>query len=128
MVGTTAAIALQQYLKTTHQISPEQLLRHWRDHQAQVKKLALHELIQLNERIALWLHGLPQPLSAEDAQVIPAHLLAYLKMLKSARHNEAIAHFATLLENARYDRALSICSESVEILTLITDYISTIKG
>ncbi len=128
MVGTQAAMALQQYLNTSVQISPEQVLRHWREHQAKVKKLALHELVQLNERILLWLHGLPQPLPAEDAKVLPANLLAYLKMLKSARHNEALAHFATQLENPRHIRAMSFCSGSVDILSLLMDYISSIQG
>ena len=128
MVGTAAAIALQQYLGATQQVAPEQVLRHWRDHQAQVKKLALHELIQLNERLLLWLHGLAQPIPAADAKTFLANLLAYLKMLKAARHNEALAHFASLLENPKFARAMAICSGSVEILTLLTDYIAGIKG
>ena len=128
MVGTAAAIALQQYLGATQQVAPEQVLRHWRDHQAQVKKLALHELIQLNERLLLWLHGLAQPIPAADAKTLLANLLAYLKMLKAARHNEALAHFASLLENPKFVRAMAICSGSVEILTLLTDYIAGIKG
>ena len=61
MVGTAAAVALQQYLGATGQLGPEQVLRHWKEHQAKVKRLALHELVQLNERMLLWLHGLPQP-------------------------------------------------------------------
>ena len=109
-------------------MAPEQVLRHWRDHQAQVKKLALHELIQLNERLLLWLHGLAQPIPAADAKTFLANLLAYLKMLKAARHNEALAHFASLLENPKFARAMAICSGSVEILTLLTDYIAGIKG
>jgi hypothetical protein len=128
MVGTAAAIALQQYLGVTQQVTPEQVLRHWRDHQAQVKKLALHELIQLNERLLLWLHGLAQPLPAADAKTILPHLLAYLKLLKAARHTEALAHFASLLENPKFARAMAIGSGSVEILTLLTDYIAGIKG
>ncbi len=126
MVGTAAAVALQQYLGATGQLGPEQVLRHWKEHQAKVKRLALHELVQLNERMLLWLHGLPQPLATDDAKMIPANLLAYLKFLRTARHNEALAHFATQLENPRYTRAMALCAGSVEILTLLTDYIGTI--
>lgn len=128
MVGIQAAMALQQYLGTTGQISPEQLLLHWREHQARVKKLALHELIQLNERVLLWLHGLPQSLPADDSKTILRNLLAYLKLLKSARHNEALAHFASQLENPRLIRAMTLCSGSMDILNLLTDYISNITG
>jgi len=126
MVGTAAAVAFQQYLDATQQVTSEQVLRRWREHQAQVKKLALHELIQLNERLLLWLHGLQPPVP--DAKTLLSNLLAYLKMLKSARHNEALAHFASLLENPKFERAMALCSGSVEILTLLTDYIAGIKG
>lgn len=128
MVGTTAAIALQQYLAATRQLAPEQILLHWAKHRAAVKKLALHELIQLNERLLLWLHGQTHPSDADESATMRANLLAYLKQLKSARQNEAIAHFASLLENPRFERAMAFCSGSVELLTLLTDYISGIQG
>lgn len=126
MVGTQAAMALQQHLAATGQITPEQVLREWKKYQARVKVLALHELVQLNERLLLWLHGLPTDLAATEGKLLQGNLLAYLKFLKSARHNEAIAHFATQLENPRYTRAMALCSGSMDILTLLTDYISTI--
>ncbi len=126
MVGTPAAMALQQYLAATHQLSPEQVLLQWREHQARVKALSLHELIQLNERMLLWIHGLAQPVT--QAPTILKNLLAYLKTLKTTRQNEAIAHFASLLENPKFERAMALCSGSVEILTLVTDYIAGIKG
>jgi hypothetical protein len=128
MVGTAAAVALQQYLAAAQQLSPEQVLLHWTKHRAEVKKLPLHELIQLNERLLLWLHGRPSASAADENATLRTNLLAYLKQLKSARHNEAIAHFASLLENPRFERAMAFCSESVEILTLLTDYISGIQG
>lgn len=126
MVGTPAAMSLQQYVAATDQISPEQVLLHWRQHQARVKVLSLHELIQLNERMLLWLHGLAQPVA--ETATLQKNLLAYLKVLKAARQNEAIAHFASLLESPKFERAMAICSGAVEILALVTDYISGIKG
>lgn len=127
MIGIQAAMALQQYLSTTGPLSPEQILRHWKKHQARIKTLALHELVQLNERVLLWLHGLPQPIPDEDLSLLQKNLLAYLKWLKSARHNEALAHFATQLENPRYLKAMALCSGSMDILSLLTDYISNIQ-
>lgn len=126
MIGTPAAIALQQHLAAAGQLSPEQVLLHWRQHQARVKALSMHELTQLNERMALWIHGLPQPVA--EASTIQKNLLAYLKSLKSAKHNEAVAHFASLLENPKLERAMALCSGSVELLSLVTDYIAGIEG
>lgn len=126
MVGTPAAMALHQYLAATDQLSPEQVLLQWKQYQARVKALSLHELIQLNERMALWMHGLAQPVA--QAPTIQKNLLAYLKALKAAKQNEAIAHFASLLENPKFERAMALCSGSVETLALLTDYIAGIKG
>jgi hypothetical protein len=126
IVGSTAAIALQQRLAASGQLGPEQLLLHWREHQERIKDLTLHETIQLNERILLYLQGLARPIA--DADTLRANLLNYLKRLKRLKRNEAIAHFASLLENPKYDRAMALCSGSVELLGLLTDYISGIKG
>ncbi len=126
IVGSTAAIALQQRLAASGQLGPEQLLLHWREHQERIKDLSLHETIQLNERILLYLHGLTQPVA--NADTLRTNLLNYLKRLKRLKRNEAIAHFTSLLENPKYDRAMALCSGSVELLGLLTDYIAGIKG
>jgi hypothetical protein len=126
MVGSSAAVAFHQHLAASGQLSAEQILLDWRQHQARIKALSLHETIQLNERLVLWMHGLAQPIT--EAERIRANLLAYLKRLKQLKRNEAIAHFASLLENPKYDRAMALCSGSVALLGLLTDYISTIRG
>ncbi len=128
MVGTAAAIALQNFVAASQQLSPEQVLRHWRKHRAEVKKMPLHELIQLNERLLLWLHGQAGQFKASEVKTLQNHLLAYLKDLKAWQHNEALAHFASLLENPKYIQAMIFCSGSVEILSVLTDYIHSIKG
>ncbi len=127
MVGTHAALALQQYIASSQQLSPEQVLRHWRKHRNTVKTWPLHELIQMNERLLLWLHGQAGQLKDADTPALQKNLLAYLKDLKTWRHNEAIAHFASLLENPKYLHAMAFCSGSVEILSLLTDYINSIR-
>lgn len=128
MVGVHAAMALQQHIASTQQISPEELLRHWRKYRTKVKTWPLHELLQMNERLLLWLHGETGQIKAADTKTLQKNLLAYLKDLKTWRQNEAIAHFTSLLENPKYSQAMTFCSGSVEIVKVLTDYIDGIRG
>jgi len=50
-----------------------------------------------------------------------------MKHLQKARNNEAVAHIASMIENPKYEKAMGFLSQSIEVITFITDYIQGIQ-
>jgi hypothetical protein len=125
MVGTSAALAFKQSLETAAKITPEQILLHFSRHQSKLKDLSLQDMILLNEQLILWLQG--QKYKASDAEKIRHNALAYLQYLRKAKHHETLAHFASLLDNPRFERARDMLYEATELVMLLMDYVQGIK-
>jgi hypothetical protein len=125
MVGIAAALAFQQSLSAATRVTAEDILRHFRRHQDKLKGLSLQEIILLNEQIMLWLNS-KRYTPGEEARV-REQLLAYLQYLRQMKQQEAMAHFASFMENPRYEHATSVVAASLEIITLLTDYVQGIQ-
>ena len=129
MVGIQAALAFQQSLIAAAKLNVEQVLLHFGRHRAKLKEMSLQEIVLLNEQIMLWLNS--KRYAAEDTphdtDAIRANLLAYLKALKQMKNQEAVAHFASLMEQTQYDHATNFVSESLEIILFLTEYVQGIQ-
>jgi endonuclease IV len=129
MVGIQAALAFQQSLIAAAKLNVEQVLLHFGRHRTKLKEMSLQEIVLLNEQIMLWLNS--KRYAAEDTphdtDAIRANLLAYLKALKQMKNQEAVAHFASLMEQTQYDHATNFVSESLEIILFLTEYVQGIQ-
>jgi hypothetical protein len=126
MVGIQAALAFQQHLAAAVKLSVEEVLLHFGRHRAKLKEMALQEIVLLNEQIMLWINS--KRYAPTDAETIHANLLAYLKALHQLKNQEAVAHFASLLEQPQYDHASSFVAESLETIMFLTEYIQGIEA
>jgi MoxR-like ATPase len=124
IVGIQAALAFQQHLAAAVKLSVADVLLHFDRHRAKLKEMSLAELVLLNEQILLWLNS--QRYKPEDAERIHANLLAYLKALKQLKQQEAVAHFASLLEQPQYEHGNNFVAESLETILFLTDYVQGI--
>ena len=125
IVGTQAAIAFRESLGERLRVSAEELLLHYDKHGDKVEQLAPEETILLNEQVMLWLNG--ERVTANNSATIQANLLRYLKTLQRKQYNESVAHFAALFENPRYETAMGVIAESLDLVELLMSYIEGIK-
>lgn len=125
MVGSKAALAFRQSLGVLLIVTVEQILLTFSNYRTKLKNFALQDFINLNEQILLYLQARRYP--QERAVDIRKNLLAYLKHIKRNGENEAIAHFASLVEKPQFEKALGMLAESVELITFMTDYIQGIR-
>ncbi|MGE0084226.1 MAG: AAA family ATPase [Desulfococcaceae bacterium] len=125
MVGTPAALAFRQSLADTEKISAEQILLHFGKHKDKLKDLSLQEIILLNEQIILWISS--RKYKAGQKPAMHKNLLAYLRELQKAENREPVAHFASMIENPGFENTMAFVSDSIETITLLTDYIQGIK-
>lgn len=123
MVGTAAAAAFRQHLADTL-FSAEQILLQFSKQRSKLEKLPLHVLVTLNERLLLWLNSEHYP--QDDAVKIRKNLLAYLKLLKKIKQQEAIAHFTSLAQNPQFVTAMAFIAESVELIEFLSEYLEGI--
>ncbi len=125
MVGVPAALAFQQSLATAAKVTAEHILRQFKRHRAKLKELSLQDMILLNEQIMLWLNSKHYKAGEEDK--LRDNLLAYLHTLQQLKNQEAVAHFAALLDNPKYAHASSVVAASLAIITFLTDYVQGIQ-
>lgn len=50
-----------------------------------------------------------------------------MKHLQSAKQREAVAHLASMLENPKYEKAMTFAAASLPIVELLSDYVKGIK-
>lgn len=124
MVGSRAALAFKQSLALAVAVTAAQILLEFARYKSKLKGMELQDYAMLNEQILLYINSGHYP---EDKEaLVRNNLLAYLKTLERAKHNEAIAHFASLIESPRFERAMAMAAQSLEIITFLTDYIEGI--
>lgn len=125
MVGTSAALAFKQSLASAAKITPEQLLLQFGRHQSKLKDLSLQEMIVLNEQLVLWLQS--QKYKASDADKIRQNALAYLQYLRKTKSHETLAHFASMVDNPKFEHARNMLYEATELVMLLMEYIQGIQ-
>lgn len=125
MVGSQAALAFRQAQAARMGVSAEDVLLRLGRVRAKVADLALQDLVVLNEQIMLYINSGSYP--EAKVETVRKNLHGYLGLLKGAKQQEAVAHFASMTESPKYERAMGVLAESLEIITLLTDYIDGIK-
>ena len=126
IVGTQAAANFRKSLSAFLKVSPEQILLQFGEYKAALKKMKLTEIVLLNEQIALWLNGEHYP--KESKTLVLNNLGLYLKYLKTEKMNEALAHFAALLEDKKFSKITAwVLIDSPVVMTVLEDFIGNIQ-
>lgn len=125
MVGASAALMFKKSLARALPVTAEDLLLRFDKCKKRLKDLPLQDLVLLNEQVLFWLNAGRCP--AAQADKARANLLAYMKHLQGAKEREAVAHLASLLENPKYDKAMTFAAESLPIVDLLSAYVQGIK-
>ncbi len=125
IVGTPAALALQRSLAEGEGLGPEHVLLALKDNERQLRALSLPAIILLDEAIVHWIDA--GQLKAEDTERARKNLLAWLKLLQKDKKQEAIAHFASLLESKRFTSVMRFAASSLDLMNFLVEYIAAIK-
>ena len=125
MVGTAAALDFKNSLAAAQKVTAEQILLNFGKYKKKLGKLSLQETILLNEQIVLWLNS--DKCKADMKETVRGNMLAYLKELQKAKNHEPVAHIASMIQSPGFENAMGFLAESLDIITLITDYIQGIK-
>ena len=125
MVGTSAALLFKKGLARALPVTAEDVLLRLDKCKKRLKDFPLQDLVLLNEQIIFWLNAGRCPAGQEDRA--RGNLLNYMKHLQSAKQREAVAHLASMLENKKFENAMSFAAESLPIVELLSDYVKGIK-
>ncbi len=125
IVGTAAALAFKNSLTAAVKVTAQEILLAFGRHKKKLANMDLQEIVLLNEQIVLWING--KKYKTEQIDKVRQNLLNYLKHLQKAQNNEAVAHIASLIENPKYHKAMTMLAESLDIINFLTDYIQGIK-
>lgn len=125
MVGSHAALAFRAALSAALAVSAADILLRFGRTRAKLADLPLQDLVVLNEQIMLYINAGHYP--AGKVETVRKNLLAYLRHLKTAKQQEALAQFASLTESPKYERAMGVLAESLALIELLTDYIEGIQ-
>lgn len=125
IVGPTAATAFRKSLATPLPVTADQVLLAWSKHRKTIDKMPLQELLLLNEQILIWLQAGKCPDAKQDQA--RKSLLAYLKLLRTRKLDEGVAHFVSMVDKPQYANAMVFISESLELTGLVTEYIEGIQ-
>lgn len=123
IVGVRASLIFMKSLHERSLISAEDVL--FRFDINAVKALKLQDFILLNEQIIQFIHN--DNYDKSKKTLMHTNLLKYIKNLKKRKLNEGIAHFTSLLENSKYEKALTfVFAESEDLMAEISEYIKGI--
>ena len=126
IVGVQAALAFRKSLEEFLGVTVEQILHQFEENKDKLKPLKLKEFVILNEQIVLYING--EHFEKKQKKEMLKNLNLYLKYLKSIKMNEGIAHFASMLENQKFAKAIGIILvDSPDIMTTIEDFIGNIQ-
>jgi len=124
MVGNRASLAFRQSLASQRGLSPEQLLLQFSKHRSKLKTLEIHDFANLNEQVLLWLNAGHCPENRADSA--RKNLLNYLQYLRKAKQQEAIAHFASLVQSPKFGSAMAFVAESMDLIDFLSEYLEAI--
>ncbi|MEM9827833.1 MAG: AAA family ATPase [Planctomycetota bacterium] len=124
VVGAAAASAFRASLQAPLPVTPEQLLMSYSKHTKKIEKLSLPECIAMNEQLVAWISRHEKTL---DGDKVSASLACWIKCLEKRKLQEAVAHFATLLDRPQGKAAEQTVAESIELTRLLTDYLASVQ-
>ena len=125
VVGSPAAMAFRRSLASRLQVSPDQVLLQFSKHRKAIEKMALGELLMLNEQLLVHLVG--DPYDDVDRTKALKGMLSYLKLLRKRKLDEAVAHLVSMTDQPKYEPAMEFFAESMELTTLLTEYVDGIR-
>ncbi|MEM8642129.1 MAG: AAA family ATPase [Cyanobacteria bacterium P01_G01_bin.54] len=124
MVGNRATLAFRQSLAKQRSLTPEQLLLQFSKQRSKLKSLKIQDFANLNEQVLLWLNtGHCPEKKADNAR---KNLLNYLQYLRKAKEQEAIAHFASLVQSPKFGDAMAFVAESMDLIDFLSEYLEAI--
>ncbi|WP_146517520.1 AAA family ATPase [Rubripirellula amarantea] len=125
IVGSSAANAFRKSLAPPLPVTPEEVLLNFAKKRKVIEKMLLPELVLLNTQILRWISNgsCPEP-HAEKAR---AGLLSHLKLIRKRKLDEAVAHFVSQVDKPKFEPAMAFVSESIELTSLMTDYMDGIR-
>ncbi len=123
IVGITASVNFKKSIKDVAKLNPEDLL--FAFNAKLFKGLKLQDYILANEQIVVFINN--DEYDKKKLKTLIKNLTKYIKHLKKAKFQEAIAHFSSQLENPSYEKVLGLVfGESEELMIEISDYIQGI--
>ena len=123
IVGITASVNFMKSIKEIARLNPEDVL--FAFNTKLFIGLKLQDYILANEQIFAFINN--DEYDKKKLKILIKNLIKYIKHLKKAKFQEAIAHFASLLEIPNYEKVLGlIFGESEELMLEISDYIQGI--
>ncbi len=126
IVGLNASINFKKSLDEFVKVSAEQILTDFESAKKDLKGFKLNEYVLLNEQIVFYINN--ENFDKTQKKNMLTNLNLYLQHNKKIKMNEAIAHFASLLENPNFRKVTSIVLvESVDIMKTIEDFIGNIS-
>lgn len=123
IVGATASVNFKKSIKEIAKLNPEDVL--FAFNSKLFKGLKLQDYILANEQIIIFINN--GEYEKKKVKTLVKNLTKYIKHLKKAKFQEAIAHFASQLEIPSYEKVLGLVfGESEELMLEISDYIQGI--
>jgi hypothetical protein len=125
IVGVKAAISFKKSLETGLKVSPEELLLSFAKTKSKLKAFKLPDFILLNEQVIYWLNG--ENYKPAKRNTVLKNFHQYLLFLQKVKQTEAIAHIASMLASAKFDKFHLLLADSIEIMGELEEYIGNIK-
>ena len=125
VIGIPAALLFCKTLRSTPSITADDLLFRFGKIKAALTKLSVPDFANLNEQTLLRLQS-GKKMTAAVKKTALGNFTAYLELLKSEGHSEAIAHLANQLENPRFEKANQTLLSDLKILNILAEFIEAI--
>ncbi len=123
IVGISASVNFKRSIKEIAKLNPEKVL--FAFNLKLFKGLKLQDYILGNEDIFLFINK--DQYDKKKKKTLIKNLTKYIKHLKKAQFQEAVAHFASQLENPNFEKVLTLVfADSEELMLEISDYIEGI--
>ena len=122
IVGVAASVNFKKSIQEISRLNPEKVLFHFNT--KLFNGFKLQDYILLNENIVLYLN---KDNHAKKKKKLIGNLVKYIKHLKKADFQEAVAHFASQLDNPNFETVLTLFFvDSDELMLEISEYIESI--
>lgn len=124
IIGVTAAVNFKKSIKETAKLPVEKIL--FKFNTKLFAGLKLQDFILANEQIIHFINN--DKYDKRKKKILLKNLTLYIKFLKKSKFQEAVAHFASQLENPKFEKVLSaLFVESEDLMLEISDYIDGIE-
>ncbi len=130
IVGTAAASQFVNFVAGQQYVSGIDVLLHYEQHEAKIRRYPIHILALINEEIFQHLEisrpdTIDSVLTDEQKTTYAVNLQHYVDLLHTCEDREALAHMANLVASSDYLNALSfIITHTPNVYALLVDYVA----